>query len=322
MARQQNNLADPPSPLARPPFVSNISNLKVVVDGDVLGATVSFNVVALTNTAIIVLLRSFTNSILAATQLEVVPNRIGPQSYDDRAAAIVGKQVWYWLQLQNGNDRNLNVGPVTTVVQSATASHAVNWISASSNFSGDGSVQVNVVCELFPGADASGGVVVFVKNYQGNPANVLIFQDTKQVLTFHLKITREAVLLSVAAVNTAGVLSALSARVGVTLNGRPTNPARLTGLTALEGNKFTQISFSASPEPGITLYRLYRGPFGGTFGQAAVVATIAPTTEAQYSIKDPTVNGHASTYQWFVTSVNAVGESDPSDAIVPATPWI
>lgn len=125
--------------------------------------------------------------------------------------------------------------------KASSGAHAVNWISASSDFSGDDSVQVNVTCELFAGADASGGVVVLVKNYPGNPANVRIFQDTAQILTFHLKITGEVVTLSVAAVNAGGALSALSAGVGLTLNGRQTTPARLTGLSALEGKGFTQI---------------------------------------------------------------------------------
>ena len=319
---QPINVADPPIIRPHAPLFSNISNLKAIVDNDVLGATVSFNVVALTNSSAIFLLRSLSNSILAAKELEIVPVRIGAQLYDDRDPAIVGKQVWYWVQLQSADGLNLYVGPVTVVVKSGTAPHAVNWIEASSNFSADDSVEVNVVCELFAGADASGGVAVFIQHYLGNAAQVLIFQDTSETLSFHLKITGEIVTFYVAAVNAAGSLSSLSTGVNLPLNGAVTKPCRLTGLNALEGNGFTQVSFAASLEPGVTLYRLYRGPFGGTFSGAAVVATLAPTSELQYTLEDNVVNGHVSTYQWYVTAVNPVtGESNPSDAVLPATPW-
>ena len=305
---------------------SNISNLRALVDSDFKGATVSFNVAALTNATSIVLLRSLTNSVLAAVQLEAVPLAIGAYTYDDRAAAIVGKKVWYWVALQNSQGYVTYVGGITVTVVQGSAPHAVNWVEASSNFSGDDSVQVNVVCEVVAGADVSGGIAVFVAGYQGNPAEVLIYQDTTETLSFHLKITGENVTIYVATVNADGALSALSGGVALLLNGAATKPCRLTGLSALEGNGFTQISFSAGPEPGIMLYRLYRGPYGGTFSQAAVVSTIAPTDEAQYSMQDRVVNGGSLTYQWFVTAVgpagiNPQGESDPSDAIYPAVPW-
>ena len=106
---------DPPPPPTRSPLASNISNLKAIVDGDFLGATVTFNVVALTNTQSIFLLRSMTNSVLAAVQLKTIPNVVGPNTYDDRAASIVGKKVWYWVQLQ-GNGVNVYVGPVAVTV--------------------------------------------------------------------------------------------------------------------------------------------------------------------------------------------------------------
>jgi hypothetical protein len=315
------NIGDIPTLPLRPALLSNISNLKVLVDGDFLGATVSFNVVALTNTASIILLRSFTNSILAAVQVDSVPLLVGAQSYDDRAAAIVGKQVWYWLQLTSSSGLVTAVGPVTVAVKAGSGAHAVNWVDASCDVGADDSVQVHVVCEVFPGADWSGGIAVFVQGYQGNPASVLIYQDTTEVLSFHLKMTEETVELMVAAVNAGGSLSALSAGSGLILNGVATNPARLTGLSALEGKGFTQVSFAAAPESDVILYRLYRGPYGGTFAQAAIVATLAPTNEPSYSIQDEVVNGGGTTYQWFVTAVNPVGESNPSDALYPAVPW-
>jgi hypothetical protein len=253
--------------------------------------------------------------------LEIVPVRIGAQLYDDRDPAIVGKQAWYWVQLQSPTGLNVYVGPVTVVVKSGTGPSVVNWLEVSSDFGPDDYVQIHVVCEVVAGTDVSGGIAVFVQNYQGNPASVLIFQDTTQTLSFKLKQTGEMVTIQVATVNANGVLSGLSAGAALTLNGTPTKPCRLTGLNALEGNGFTQISFLAGPEPNMTLYRLYRGPFGGTFSGAALVTTIVPTSEPQYSIEDPTVNGHVHTYQWYVTAVNPVGESTPSDAVYPATPW-
>jgi hypothetical protein len=310
---------DPP---VRGPSPANVSNLRVLVDQDSFGATVRFNVVALTNTFAIFLLRSFTNSPKAATVLKNIPRVVQSNTYDDRDLSIIGKQVWYWVQLQGADDNVVtNVGPVTVVVKKGAAPHVVNWVEVSSDFSGDDSVQINLACELFPGTDASGGVAVFIQNYQGNAASVLIYQDTSQVLSFHLKMTGEAVTLFVAAVNVTGALSALSAGVNLTLNGLATRPCRLTGLAAVEGNGFTQISFDASPEPNIKLYRLYRGAFGGVFSGAALVATLVPTDERRYSIRDATVNGHASTYQWYVTAINARGESTASDAVLPATPW-
>ena len=201
----------------------------------------------------------------------------------------------------------------------------MNWVEASSNTGGfdePDSVPVHVVVETFAGADASGGVCVFIQHYQGNPANVLIYQDTSEVLTFNLKITQEFVILTVATVNASGALSGLSAGVALVLNGVATTPARLTGLSALEGNGITQINFSGSPEPGVIRYKLYRGAFGGIFGTAVVVATLQATGEDEYAIEDNVVNGHTTTYQWYVTAVGAVGESDPSDAVLPATPWM
>lgn len=322
MARQQFVGEDPGPPPQRAPLASNISNLKVLVDGDFLGATVTFNVVALTNTASIFLLRSLTASVLAAVQLKSIPVVIAPNKYDDRDASIVGKKVWYWVQLQSASGINVYVGPVAVTVTSGAGAHVVNWVEASGDSSTDDSVPVHVVCETFAGADGSGGVCVFIQNYQGNPANVLIYQDTSQTLTFHLKITREVVTLRVAAVNAAGALSALSAGVILTLTGNLTRPCRLTGLAALEGNGFTQISFSASPEPTVTTYRLYRGPFGGTFSGAALVASIQATGEPRYAIEDRTVNGHVSTYQWYVTAIGPLGESTPSGAVLPAIPWV
>ena len=326
MARP-SNVNDPLPPPFRAPLSSNITNLKAIVDGDFLGATVSFNVAALTNTDSIALLRSLTKSVLAAVELKAIPDRIGANTYDDRDASIVGHQVWYWVELSGAEGSIIYVGPVTLVVKAGTGAHVVNWVEASENFSGDDAVQVNVVCEVFAGADSSGGIAVFIQNYQGNPANVLIYQDTTQTLSFHLQITGEVVTIQVAAVDASGALSGLSAGVNLTLNGAATKPCRLTGLSALEGNGFTQISFAASPEPAVNLYRLYRGPFGGTFSEAAIVATLAPTGEANYSVEDGVVNGHVSTYQWYVTAVvmpvglPAEFESTPSDAVLPAVPW-
>jgi len=295
----------------------------VLVDADFLGATVSFNIVALTNVASIVLLRSFTNSVLAAVQLETIPNVVGPNTYDDRDPSIVGKQVWYWLNLESPGGYRTYVGPVTLVVQRGSAPHAVNWLSVSVNPPGTeeaDSTRVNVVCEVFPGTDWSGGIAVFVRNYQGNPANVLIYQDTTETLSFLLKQTGGGnVIFQVAAVNAAGVLSALSTGFSVDL-GVETSPARLTGLSALEGSDFTQVSFSAGLEPTIMLYRLYRGAYGGTFSGAAIVATLEPTDEPRYSIQDAVINGGSLTYQWYVTAINP-GESDSSDAIYPAVPF-
>jgi hypothetical protein len=315
------NVADPPPPPTGSPLASNISNLKVIVDRDYLGATVSFNVMALTNTQSIFLLRSLTNSVLAAVQLKTIPNVIGANSYDDRAASIVGKKVWYWVQLQSSTGINVYVGPISLTVSAGGGAHVVNWVEASGDLSTDDSVPVHIVCETFAGADASGGVCVFVQNYQGNPAQVLIYQDTTETLTFHLKITGEIVTFYVATVNAAGVLSALSAGVAMALTGHLTTPCRLTGLSALEGNGFTQVSFSASPEPTVSSYRLYRGAFGGSFATAALVKTIQATDEPGYSIEDNVINGGTSTYQWYVTAVGPQGESHGSDAILPAVPW-
>lgn len=309
-------------PLPRPPAASNISNLRVTVDADFLGATVNFNIVGTTNTTSVLLLRSMTSSIKAAVTLKQFAVVRGAQAFDDRDPSIVNKQVWYWVQMSNNDDLETNVGPVTVVVKAGSAPHAVNWVEASSDFSSDDSVKVNVVCELFAGADASGGVAVYVSGYQGNAAYVLIFQDATETLSFHLKITGEVVSFKVAAVNASGTASAQSGAVGLTLNGTPTKPARLTGLNALEGNGFTQVAFMASPEINVTLYKLYRSAFGGSFATAVLIKTLVPTDEPQYSIHDAAVNGHASTYQWYVTAVNPVGESTASDAVLPATPWV
>jgi hypothetical protein len=313
--RPNINTVPPPPSLLAP--ANNILNLRAIVDNDFRGVTVSFNVMALTNVASMVLLRSFTNSVLAAKQLENVPLLIGPQNYDDRDPSIVGKQVWYWVQMRNPQGYYTLVGDIRVTVTKGAAPHVVNWVEVSGNTSTDDSVQVHVVCEVVPGTDVSGGIAVFVSNYQGNAAAVMIFQDTSQTLTFELKLTGELVTFQVASVNAAGALSGLSAGVILRLNGIQSRACRLTGLAALEGSGFTQISFLASPEPSVTLYRLYRGAFGGMFSGAALVATLVPTDEPQYSIRDNVVNGHSSTYQWYVTAVNTSGESDPSDAVYP-----
>jgi hypothetical protein len=312
-----------PPPAIAP--ASNISNLRAIVDKDFRGVTVSFNIVALTNANSIVLLRSMTNSVLAAKQLESIPRVIGAQTYDDRDPSIVGKSVWYWIQMQSPLGYFTYVGDITVTVKQGAAPHVVNWVEVSGDLGGEDefdAVRVNVVCEVAAGTDVSGGVAVFVSHYQGNLSPVLIFQDTTETLSFHLKQTGETVVFQVATVNAAGVLSALSGGVSISLSGFPTKPCRLTGLSALEGNGFTQVTFSAGMEDGISLYRLYRGPFGGVFSGAAVVATIVPTDEEQYSIQDNVVNGHVSTYQWYVTAVNGRGESDAADAILPPVPWM
>jgi hypothetical protein len=321
---QPINVHDVPPPISGVAPASNISNLRAALDSDFKGATVSFNIVALTNTRSIVLLRSLTNSILAAKQLENVPLVVGPQSFDDRDPAIVGKQVWYWVQLTSPLGYFTFVGPITITVKQGAPPHAVNWLEVSLNTPGaeeEDSVRVNVICEVFPGTDWSGGIAVFVSNYQSLAATVLIYQDTTETLSFLLKQTGETVNFQVAAVNAAGVLSALSASVSVNLGGSETRPARLTGLSALEGNGFTQVSFATGLEPSITSYKLYRGAYGGPFSGAAVVATIVPTDEPQYSLQDSVVNGGSHTYQWYVTAVNPIGESPASDAILPAVPW-
>lgn len=310
-------------PTFRPPPASNISNLKAIVDHDFFGATVTFNVNALTNTLTIILYRSFTSSIKAAVAVRNFPLLVQPNTYDDRDASIIGKQVWYWVQMANPDGLLTTIGPVTVVVQQGAPPHVVNWMEASADAGGAefDAVKVHIVCEIFAGTDASGGIAVFVQNYQGNAASVLIFQDTTQVLSFFLKMTGETVTFFVAAVNATGTLSALSAGVNLKIGGVATKPCRLTGLAALEGNGFTQISFMASPEVSVTQYRLYRGAFGGVFAGAALVASIAPTDQFEYSIRDPVVNGHVSTWQWYVTAVSAKGESTGSDAILPITPW-
>jgi hypothetical protein len=322
MARPNINTVPPIVAGSAP--ASNISNLRAIVDSDYKGATVSFNVVAVTNAVSIVLLRSLTNSVLAATQLEAVPLVVGAYSYDDRDPTIVGKQVWYWIQMQNPQGYYTLVGDITIMIAKGSAPHSVNWVSVSGNTGGadePDSVRVNVICETVAGTDVSGGIAVFVSGYQGNPAAVLIYQDTTEALSFHLKQTGEAVGIQAASVNANGVLSALSAAVPLVLNGVATTPARLTGLSALEGNGITQIGFMAGLEPGITEYKLYRAAYGGTFASAIVVATLVPTDEAEYSIQDDVVNNGTLTYQWYVTAVNAEGESAASDAILPAVPW-
>lgn len=322
--RQQFTLSDPPIPPSSSAPPGNISNFRVLVDPDFKGATVSFNIVALTETTAIALLRSFTNSVLAATQLESIPLVVGAQGYDDRDPTIVGKQVWYWVKLTSPLGYATYVGDVTVTIKKGTPPHAVNWMEVSVNTPGTeevDSVRVNVICEVVPGTDVSGGIAVFVQNYQGNPANVLIYQDTTETLSFLMKPAGGDVIFQVAAVNAAGALSALSAGFAANLGGPETRPARLTGLSALEGNGFTQISFAAGLEPSITSYRLYRGAYGGSFSGAAVVATLKPTDEPQYSIEDNAVNGGSHTYQWYVTAVNFVGESTASDAIYPPVAW-
>jgi hypothetical protein len=319
VARPTVSIVPPLPPTTAPP--SNISNLRAVVDADFKGATVSFNVVALTNVSSMVLLRSMTNSSLAAKQLENVPLVVGPQSYDDRDPSIVGKKVWYWIQMRNPQGYFTLVGDIAITVIKGSTPVAVNWVEASSDASQDDSVLVYVVCEFAPGADVSGGIAVFVSNYQANPAAVLIYQDTTETLSFHLKLTGELVTFRVASVNASGVLSALSAGANLKLNGIASKPCRVTGLSALEGNGFTQVSFSAGPEAAITLYRLYRGAYGGTFAGSAVVATLVPTDEAEYSLEDNVINGLSHTYQWYVTAVYGGQESDASDAVLPAVPF-
>ncbi len=320
----------PAGPIA--PLKSAISNLRAIVDKDYLGATIRFNIESLANIAEIALVRSLTPSILAATQLNVYPRSLGAVApLDDRDSSIIGNQVWYWVVLTGfgefqgnkiGNAPVVSVGPVTVAVRASAAASAVNWMEVSET-QGDeeDSVIVNVVCEVPPFVDWSGGIAVYVQNYQGNAANVLVYQDISQQLTFHLKNTGELVIFTVATVNAAGQQSALSAGFNLSLNNVPTKPARLTGLSATEGAGFTQIGFLASPEPTITEYKLYRGAYGGTFSGAAFVASISPTDAPQYSIQDNVINGGAHTYQWYVTAVNEEGESTPSDAIYPAQPW-
>lgn len=306
-----------------PPAPTNISGLSAIADSDHLGATVKFTVQGLKNMDGIFLLRSLTNSVNAATIIAGFPLQLGQAAFDDRSPTIVGKTVYYWVQL-TGNDFTVNVGPVSVFVGASVPPQSPNWMEVSSDAGVviPGAVQVHLVCELPAGADFNGGIVAYIAAYLGNAASVPIFQKVSLILSLYLKQTGENVTFKVASVNALGVKSGFSATASVILNGVQTKPCRLTGLSAVEGNGVTQIGFTASPEPSVLGYRLYRSAFGGTFAGAGLVSTLTATDEPKYSIEDSHVNGHAHTYQWYVTAFNFQGESTPSEALVPPTWWV
>lgn len=324
MANQpfQGDQGGVPSP--SPPPSSNISNLKAIADQDSAGVTVSFTVTSLKNTFGLNLLRSFTPSVNAATIITSITRQTGSKVYDDRDPSVIGRTVYYWVQMLGVEDFVVNIGPVSAFVGPPIPPLVPTWMEGSNDAGGviAGAVQVHIVCELPAGADFNGGVVVYIAGYLGNAASVPIFQKVSQTLSLYLKQTGEHVTFKVASVNAAGVLSGFSANFALLLNGVQTKPCRLTGLSAVEGNGVTQIGFTASPEPSVQGYRLYRSAFGGTFAGAVLVSTLVATDQPQYSIEDAHVNGHAHTYQWYVTAFNPQGESTPSEALFPPTWWV
>jgi hypothetical protein len=216
-------------------------------------------------------------------------------------------------------------GPVSTTPATALPFPAtpIVWLSASEEPGIEaGTCIVHLSCLPAVDTDYSHGILVLIAGYDGNGADVEIYQDTNVVLTFTLKRTGETPSFSVCAVNAAGAISSASAAVALTLNGTATIPTKLASVVATEGHGLTEVSFQAAPESNVTEYRLYRGAYGGTFSGATLVETIQQTEEANYSMADPGhVNGGVNTYQWYVTSVNPTGESTPSDPVLPFVKW-
>jgi hypothetical protein len=317
-------LGNDPSDPNPPPPRNNISNLAVAVDADVLGATVTFNIISLAGAGAFALVRSFSNSTLAAKSVFTPFRALGAQKFDDRDATIVGKTVWYWVQVED-TDLQFSVfnGPVSVkVATGAGPPVSANWMEVSGDDDdGSGSMQINIACEFAPGVDMSGGILVYVQNYEGSILSLLMFQGDGLTFSFHLRSTQELASIAIAAVDASGNIGAPSVPVNFLLNGSPTKPCRLTGLSCIEGDGFTQVSFLAGMEDTITEYRLYRSAFGGTFAGAVLVASIKRTSELTYSIQDRTVNGGVHAYQWYVTAVNVYGESTSSEALFPANPW-
>lgn len=99
-----------PSPPIGQPARGQIGNLKLTPGVTFLGLTVSFQVASLYQVSSISLIRSFTKpdlssvgsaiaAIAAGTFLADVPLKTGPFSYVDGDPTILGKTVYYWVQV-------------------------------------------------------------------------------------------------------------------------------------------------------------------------------------------------------------------------------
>jgi hypothetical protein len=103
-------MSTPPASPVGQPARNQIANLKVTPSATFLGVTVSFRINTLYQVASISLIRSFTKpdlsstgsgvaAIAAGTFLADVPLQTGVYSYIDGDPAILGKTVYYWVQV-------------------------------------------------------------------------------------------------------------------------------------------------------------------------------------------------------------------------------
>lgn len=306
-----------------------ITALTVTANVGTYGAVIAFTLASsVAGFSSLRLLRSQDTDATTATVVNSwsITSQDGGQdfSYTDSDASLATSNTNYWVQgipvydTQLGNSVYVNqlpglyYGPVNLaelngnlIPPDPITDFAVSLLAGS-----NGTQQVCVA--YAPTLDPSFGTVrMFIAGYHGNSASVAIAENSYSPFIFTVDQTGEAVTFWAFATNVTGIKATTAPTLSVTFNGAATVPCKLENVTAAVINGGTQIDFDAGAEATVTSFKVYRSAQGAGFGAASLITTIATDGSNHYTYYDP--QGLNAFYDYYVTAVNSIGASAPSD---------
>jgi hypothetical protein len=300
-------------------MTSSVSNITARINPKSNGVHVSLDLTQATNIDKLEIRRAvgadFGTSI--AIQSFSSPD-VGTFEFDDISTDLYGNRINYWVVVTGGlaEDRD-QYGP--TACDFTSSDLIPPGALADFDVSHEAVVggQVRVTVTVKPKDDSKYDTTrIYVSGYKGIAEQQSVAQESAHSFSFYLKQTGESVTFYAAPVNSNGVPAAAanwSSKVMV-LDAGQRIPSKIMNTSCVDLQGGTQIGFETGNESGILDYKVYRGPRGGGFGAAALLATVAVTGAKRYTYLDAAVNG---LYEWFVFARNAAGNGTASDAITP-----
>jgi hypothetical protein len=286
------------------------------------GNLVSFAIATTSGVSAFEVWRAFSNSVAASVFVGAVTLSIGARSLNDTSSLIGSNNCWYWVKVWNSTRSSYTLyGPAAISNAVPIQPPAVDMFDISHNASSGGLVRINI--NIRPNVNASGqSFRIYVNGYLGINRDVLIHQTLENLSSMSLQATEENVTFKCTTVSNDGKSELLIASAAVkvlALGAVATRPAKLPIVKATEFKSGVQVDFLTGKELGMIRYSLYRNLVGQAFALAGKVADFPASSEEDMAVVDPTGKGGG--FQYYVTAVNAQGESDPSDAVYDSSPY-
>ena len=290
-------------------------------------AQITFHVKTLTGLASLTILRNISRDLGTAVALAsytyLTLTAGETVTYTDSDASVIGKNLFYWVKATplNPSAQPVYVGPLALLAQSnAGATGQLFAFSASTSTGSGGTQQINVA--FVPPSDANfASVKIYISGYEGVASEVAIAESATSPFSFTVNETGETVTLTAVPVSLDGIETPAGAPTQVlTLNGVASIPTEVLGATATALSTGVQLEWPASIDPGVTAYKLYRGPRLGTFSLATLYATVAVSAGTTvYTNLD--TGGQFGRFQWYIVAVSPAGNSLPSPPIDVIVIW-